>query len=239
MPYLLLSLAIVIGLYLVFRGLRRTNPRNLQKMLAFVVVIIVITILGFFAVSGRMGPFGWAMLALPLLLRWRAISQTMRNMRGPTPGKNSNIETAYLRMTLEHDSGVLSGTVLQGQFEGRNLEELSFQDLIELLRECRVNDPQSATVLETYLDRVHGPEWRALGDDEASAGAGGGARAGSGGPMTREQAYEVLGLQVGALEAEIRHAHRKLLMANHPDKGGSTFLAAQINEAKDVLLTGT
>ena len=77
-------------------------------------------------------------------------------MGGPTPGKNSDIETAYLRMTLEHDTGVLRGTVLQGQFEGRLLEEMTVEDIVGLLQECRVNDPQSADVLETYLDRVHG-----------------------------------------------------------------------------------
>ncbi|MFT5488733.1 MAG: putative membrane protein YgcG [Paracoccaceae bacterium] len=238
MPYLILGLAVLIGVYFVFRGLRGTNPRNLQKVLAIVVGIVAVTVLGFFAVSGRMGYFGWAMLLLPLVFRWRAISQAMRNMRGPTPGKNSDIETAYLRMKLEHDSGVLSGTVLQGQFEGRNLEELSFEDLLALLRECRVNDPQSATVLETYLDRVHGADWRGAGGGEAGGSSEAGGTAGAGGSMSRDQAYEVLGLEPGASEAQIRDAHRKLLMANHPDKGGSTFLAAQINQAKDVLLPG-
>jgi len=231
MPYLLLGLLVLVGIYFIFRGLRGTSRRNLQKTLAIVVGIVAVTVLGFFAVSGRMGYFGWAMLALPLLLRWRAISQAMRNMRGPTPGKNSDIETAYLRMTLDHDSGVLSGTVLQGQFEGRNLEELSREDLLDLLRECRVQDPQSATVLETYLDRIHGADWCGTGDGRESGTAG------AGGSMSRDQAYEVLGLHPGATETEIREAHRKLLMANHPDKGGSTFIAAQINQAKDVLLS--
>jgi hypothetical protein len=235
MPYLLLGLLVLVGIYFIFRGLRGTSPRNLQKTLAIVVGIVAVTVLGFFAVSGRMGYFGWAMLALPLLLRWRAISQAMRNMRGPTPGKNSDIETAYLRMTLDHDSGVLSGTVLQGQFEGRNLEELSREDLLDLLRECRVQDPQSATVLETYLDRIHGADWRGTGDETGGGRESG--TAGAGGSMSRDQAYEVLGLHPGATETEIREAHRKLLMANHPDKGGSTFIAAQINQAKDVLLS--
>lgn len=230
MPYLVLGLAVLVGLYFVVRGLRGTNPRNLQRAIAIVVGLIAAIVLIFFAVSGRMGAFGWGVLLLPALLRWRAISQAMRNMRGPTPGRNSDIETPYLRMTLEHDSGVLRGTVLQGKFEGRNLEELTLDDLVELLHECRVNDPQSATVLETYLDRVHGAEWHGAGEKSDNRGAGG--------AMTRDQAYEVLGLQPGATEEEIRDAHRKLLMANHPDKGGSTYLAAQINQAKDVLLPG-
>ena len=233
MPYFILGLAVLIGLYFVVRGLRGTNPRNLQRTLAIVVGLVAAVVLIFFAVSGRMGAFGWAVLLLPALLRWRAISQAMRNMRGPTPGKNSDIETPYLRMTLEHDSGVLRGTVLQGKFEGRNLEELSLDDLVDLLHECRVNDPQAAAVLETYLDRVHGADWRDAGSDGGAASGRSGA-----GTMTRDEAYEVLGLQPGASDKEIRDAHRKLLMANHPDKGGSTYIAAQINQAKDVLLPG-
>ena len=233
MPYFILGLAVVVGLYFVVRGLRGTNPQNLQRTIAIVVGLVAAVVLIFFAVSGRMGAFGWAVLLLPALLRWRAISQAMRNMRGPTPGKYSDIETPYLRMTLEHDSGVLRGTVLQGKFEGRNLEELSLDDLVDLLHECRVNDPQSATVLETYLDRVHGGEWRGAGGNAEGGRASAGSSA-----MSSDEAYEVLGLKSGASDAEIRDAHRKLLMANHPDRGGSTYIAAQINQAKDVLLPG-
>lgn len=237
MPYLILGLAILIGLYFLIKGIRGTNPRNLQRTIAVVVAIVATTFVIFLVVTGRLGPVGWiAALFLPLLLRWRSLMQAMKNMRGPTPGQNSDIETPYLRMTLEHDSGVLRGTVLQGKYRGRNLEELSPDDLLDLLRECRVNDPQSATVLETYLDRVHGADWRSeAGGDGGGGGGGGGAQPG-GGSLSRDQAFEVLGLKHGASADDIRAAHRKLLMANHPDKGGSTFLAAQINQAKDVLL---
>ena len=135
MPYFILGLAILIGLFFLIKGIRGTNPRNLQRTTAVVVAIIATTVVIFLVVTGRLGPVGWiAALFLPLLLRWRALMQAMKNMRGPTPGQNSDIETPYLRMTLEHDSGVLRGTVLQGKYRGRNLEELSPDDLLDLLR---------------------------------------------------------------------------------------------------------
>ena len=229
MPYLVLGIAVLIGIYFLVRGLRGTNPLNLQKTFV-VVVIVVTTVMGLFlTLPGRLGPIGWLLMVLPALFRWRAILQAMKNIRGPTPGKNSDVESAYLRMTLEHDSGVLRGTVLQGRYAGRNLDEMSLDELMDLFRECRVEDPQSAPVLESYLDRVHGAEWRG---SAAAAGRTDGGAAG----MTADQAYEILALQPGASEDEIREAHRALLKANHPDRGGSTWLAAKINLAKDLLL---
>jgi len=55
--------------------------------------------------------------------------------------------------------------------------------------------------------------------------------------MNREQAMQILGLDEGHSEQDVRTAHKKMMAKNHPDKGGSEFLAAQINQAKDVLLS--
>lgn len=233
MPYFVLGLAVLVGLFLLLRGLRGMHPQNLRKASLVIIVLVATGVIVFLAATGRLGPIGWAALLLPLLLRLRNIRQAMKNFGGPTPGHNSDVETRYLRMTLEHDTGVLRGTVLEGAHRGRNLDELSLDDLLDLLRECRVNDPESATILESYLDRVHGADWR--GADGGAANEGG-PRAAPDGTMTAAQAYEILGLDPGASPEQIRDAHRALLKTNHPDRGGSTWLAAQINLAKDLLL---
>ncbi len=56
------------------------------------------------------------------------------------------------------------------------------------------------------------------------------------GNMVRQEALDILGLREGASKADIRAAHRRLMLAAHPDHGGSDWLAARINQARDVLL---
>jgi hypothetical protein len=68
---------------------------------------------------------------------------------------------------------------------------------------------------------------------------GGGAARRANAAMTREEAYEVLGLRPGATEVEIRAAHRRLMRGAHPDGGGSDWLASRVNQARDVLLGGS
>ena len=148
-----------------------------------------------------------------------------------TPGGKSSVRSHYLEMELDHDTGAMSGRVIGGSFDGRRLDDLEEADLRLLYRELS-GDPESLSLFEAYLDRRL-PGWRDDVEDDTAAGAGG---ASDSGAMTDEQAYQVLGLAPGASEAEIRAAHRSLMKAVHPDQGGSTFLAAKINEAKDRLL---
>ena len=134
-------------------------------------------------------------------------------------------------MQLDHDSGKMSGKVLRGRFAGQALATLDRASLMSLSAEIG-SDSDSAALLEAYLDRRF-PDWREDIQGDRAARSGGAADSG---PMTDKQAYEILGLLPGAGEAEIRAAHRRLMKRVHPDQGGSTFLAAKINQAKDWLL---
>jgi hypothetical protein len=160
----------------------------------------------------------------------------IRRRSGPaaqkTPGKRSTVRTAALEMELDHDSGGLEGLVLAGSHEGKTLGKMSLGQLLELYGELS-GDPESRQLLEAYLDG-RSPVWR--DDAKAHVGHGHGVAPGTG-AMTKQEAYKILGLEAGASTADIRKAHRGLMQRLHPDVGGSSFLAARINEAKDVLLS--
>ncbi|EKF19550.1 DnaJ domain-containing protein [Nitratireductor pacificus] len=156
----------------------------------------------------------------------------MRGLGTPTPGRTSNVRSAALEMELDHDSGRLSGVVLVGSHEGKQLGEMKLTELLELHAEL-ASDEESLRLLEAYLDGEF-PVWRE--SMQANGTDGQGTAAGSG-PMTEQEAYEILGLERGATVAQIRQAHRRLMQRLHPDRGGTSFLAARINEARDVLLS--
>jgi hypothetical protein len=148
---------------------------------------------------------------------------------GARPSRASSARSAMIEMRLDHDSGVMTGSVLAGTYAGRTLETLARPELLALRQELARNDPEGVALLEAYLDRRFAG-WREADEAERQArGKGGGA-------MSRKEALEVLGLAEGATAAEIISAHRALMKKFHPDHGGSTALAARVNQAKDVLM---
>jgi hypothetical protein len=156
-----------------------------------------------------------------------------RGSSGAAGGQRPPIVTKYLNVVADANTGKLYGTVLAGRFRGRRLTELSLEQLMEIREQCRHDDADAATLVEAYLDQVYGAAWKA----KAEGGPFGTRPANVTGPdMTREEAYEVLGLKPGAGDAEIREAHHRLMLKLHPDQGGSDYLARRINQAKDVLL---
>jgi hypothetical protein len=148
--------------------------------------------------------------------------------RSPQRGQTSRVRSAGLEMTLEHTTGEMDGRVLAGRHDGRLLSELTREQLLEVAEDFR-GDAESLRLLESYLDRAH-PGWR---DDVQTDEAKRQRAAAAPGRMSKEEAYEILGLRPGASEADVREAHRRLMKQVHPDRGGSAALAAKINEAKE------
>ncbi|MGI9424473.1 MAG: DnaJ domain-containing protein [Hyphomicrobiaceae bacterium] len=146
----------------------------------------------------------------------------------PSSGQTSQVRTDHLEMELDLETGAMHGRVLKGVFAGREIERMAPAELALLWQDCRFEDPQSAQLIEAYLDRIHAT-WR---EDMSRAES----EAGAGGFMTPEEAYNILGLEPGASAEDIRRAHRDLMKKLHPDRGGSSYLATKINEAKDLLL---
>jgi hypothetical protein len=147
---------------------------------------------------------------------------------GARAGRSSIARSAMLEMRLDHDSGAMTGTILAGPHAGRAVESLSRPELIALRQELARDDPNGVSLLEAYLDRRFAG-WREADEGQSQ-------RRGGAGAMSRREALEVLGLAEGANAADIIRAHRTLMKKFHPDHGGSTTLAARVNQAKDVLM---
>lgn len=219
----------------IFYGLARLyvniDVRKLARIVPYAVGSLLV-VLGVGLSFARLIGLGIPLVAL-------GASTLFRGRLGPldfgagsrSGGQSSRVRARFVDAQLDHDSGSLSGRVLRGTFAGRDLDDLDNAQILELRAEA-ADDADSVALIEAYLDRRF-PGWRDDVDEDAGLGAGGTADPGA---MTNEEAYQILGLAPGASEAEIRSAHRRLLKGVHPDHGGSTFLAARINQAKDRLL---
>ncbi|WP_075996225.1 DnaJ domain-containing protein [Salaquimonas pukyongi] len=186
------------------------------------------------ALGGLLTLVGRGGFGIPLAAFGLALWQRMRATRpiGTSGGaRKSTVRSAALEMELDLDTGEMEGRVLAGAFEGKTLSALTEEQLLELYGQIG-EDPESGALLEAYLDRRM-PLWREHADPH---GAEGERSAPASGTMTKQEAYQILGLEPGASPAEIRKAWRKLMKSVHPDSGGTEFLAAKINAAKDVLL---
>ena len=232
MLYLVGGFAILGGLLLLVYLFANADPARLARGLKVSGIVVAVAAVATLAISGRLAALLVPVaMMMPLLVRVRAL---LDRYRTPAGGQTSTVATPFLRMTLDHDTGSMTGTVLRGRFSGMRVEELGGADLLALLRECRAEDEEGARLLEAYLDRVH-PDWRDELAGERPGGSGGGARS-AGGDMTVEEAYAILGLAPGADAEAIKEAHRRLMVKLHPDHGGSDYLATKINRARDVLL---
>jgi len=236
----LLLLGLGVGLFLVLRWLFSQPPRVYWQWIAVLLAAGLLTLVltgrahWLAAVFAAILPFVRRLPMLlghiPLLKRILAGIDALKSKPEPSSGQTSTVQSKYIRMTMNHDSGDINGEVLTGQFTGKTLNQLDLEALLQLLRECQ-DDEESVALLQTYLDREHADTW------QQQAGAQGQQRTPSApGDMSREEALQILGLSSDASETDIIETHRRLMQKLHPDRGGSAYLAATINLAKDTLL---
>jgi hypothetical protein len=226
MPTLLLGILVLLLILWAINAFARADPQTIVRFAKVSGGTVALAGAATLAATGRVAlavPLGIA--GLTLLGLWPGMSAFGRRARR---GQTSRVRSAFLEMELDHDTGAMRGRILAGRHEGASLDRLETTTLVGMLSEI---DEESRALLAAYLDR-RTPGWREHAQGDAAAGQGGTPR----GPMTQEEAYQILGLQPGASAEEIGRAHRALMKRLHPDQGGSTYLAARVNEAKDVLL---
>lgn len=238
MHFLLLGLLLLIVVVLIAHRTAGANAGQILRQLRIGCGVVLLAASAAFAVRG-LGSYAGPMALVGTWLLWgRGLPTPMGGPGGGwggqsrSSGQTSKVQTETLELELDHDTGQMTGRILAGMFEGRRIESLKPAEMALLWQDCRFNDPQSAQIIAAYLDQTH-PTWRedvARGEERMSGGPDG--------RMTMQEAYEILGLKPGASDDDIRNAHRELMLKLHPDRGGSTYLATKINEAKDVLLGG-
>ena len=167
MIYVLGGFAVIVGFLMLVYLFVNADPARLARGLKATGIVIAIFAVATLAVSGRLAALLMPIaMLMPALIRVRSL---LDRYRPPSGGQTSRVETDFLRMTLDHDTGSMEGTILRGRFAGMRLDELGPGDLLALLRECRAEDEEGARLLEAYLDRVR-PDWR----DELAGGRGAG-----------------------------------------------------------------
>jgi DnaJ-like protein len=238
MVYFLVGCALLILLLFAARLITKANPRNLAFGLRKAGGVALFAVAGFLALRGAL-PIAIPIAAFALSL---VGGGSLAGLGGGSfgsgqrsQGQTSHVETERLEMELDHDSGYMDGKVRTGPFAGRALSSLSEREAIELYNAFAGDGLKEASLMEAYLDWRIG-DWRDKAEDAADSGHG--RTRSRGARMSVDEARAVLEVAPGATDEEIRQAHRRLMMKMHPDHGGSTYLAARINEAKEVLLGG-
>jgi hypothetical protein len=222
--YIILLLFMGIGL----SWLILTSPAH--KSAAFLTTagpLILMAVGGLLTLSRR------GVIGMPLVFIGLSWWRRNRSRRPATDsgGRKSTVRSVNLEMELDHDTGEIDGKVLTGRFKGARLSSLNEEELLSLYQEI-CSDADSAALLVSFLDRYH-PNWRESVDPDSfrKQDSGSGFE-----DMSKQEAYQVLGVEPGASQQEILQAWRRLIKGVHPDHGGSAFLTAKINTAKDVLL---
>lgn len=230
--------ASALVLFLLFaRWYINAEPRDVVKVLRYIGVAFAIIIIGIAALSGRFGILWLILLSiLPWLGRLRSLNRQVGNLKGPTERQYIDKRTKFLVLYLNKETGDMDGRVLLGPKSGKLLSELGVDSLVTLYEAAVIEDQESAKILETYLDRMHGQSWRSKSELVENKPSMDKDLSDSETDMTRSIAYEVLGLSPGASRNQIERAAKTLIEVGHPDEKEAEKKRLQILKAKETLL---
>jgi hypothetical protein len=232
MPRLLLLIAVIFSLWYwwkIVKSLPSEKRRPFLWRTAFWSVLGLSVVL---VASGRMHWLGAGLAVLvPLAkgafaLGLRALPFLQILSRFKT--SPSQFRTKSLLVQVNFSTREMDGEILQGEFTGKRLSKLNQKQLQTLAESFKETDRESYLLLQTYMLRNN------RGGSENSYQHGN--QANNLSELSEKEACEILGLKPDAPKEDIVKAHKRLMQRLHPDRGGSDYLAAKINAAKDKLI---
>lgn len=206
----LVKLLFIIGIALALIGLAATGRLNWLIALIGAIIPLIPRVIS------------WCMRFLPTTLAM------LKNIRAMRAGKSVQVATLFLQASIDRTTGDIQGKIIKGDLQGKELSSLNIDELLGLLKTCQHEDGRSAELLIAFLDQKHSG-WRGNGEHQKSGF--------SSGAMSAEEAREILAVKENASQEDIVKAHKRLIQKIHPDRGGSVYLAAKINQARDTLIT--
>jgi hypothetical protein len=227
LSYFIIGTALLIALIIGGNALVSAKPSTILKTVRITALILLSAGAAFMAFTGRFNYASALAFAALFFLRNKPLFSSSK----PSPGQSSSVTTEWLDASLDHDSGEMNAKILKGDFSGHTLSDLSLEQLNQL-RQTLTIDQESLAILDAFISR----NFEGNHQEETSNANSGTQNNPNSGAMSRSEAYDVLGLTPTATLEDIKAAHKKLMKKFHPDHDGSAYMAAKINQARDILI---
>ena len=230
MPKLLLLIAAILGLWYWWSYQKNLAENKRKPFLWRSGFWLILALSVYLIITGRMHWLGAGIAALIPVLRtllvWGTRAGPLLRLFGRFKTSPSQFRTQFLVISMNFTTGSVEGEIISGDYNGKKLSELSPDELKLLSQQYKTVDKESYVLLQAYLIRSgsnNDQAYQQYNPDNFNE-------------LTETEAYEILGLPNTASKDEVVKAHKRLMQRMHPDRGGSDYLAAKINAAKDQLV---
>lgn len=226
---------ILIAVFLIYLGVKHFRKLPSDQKKPFIVkwlVYLTIALLILAFVTGRIHWLGALAAGLLGVLKFGAshfirFLPILRFLQSKRSFGNPVFRTANLEIHVDLNSGAMSGRVISGEFEGKDLSTLEKTELDSLEAKLKENDKRSYYLLRVYRQRTSTSQG---GDGSASSNYQ------SVSDPSIEECRLMLGLPETFTQKEVDRAYKSLMQKLHPDRGGNDYLASRINRARDMLI---